>query len=86
MGAILAARAGFEERELVQVKRCRMRGESDEPNVGDVTVDLWVAIRQPSDSLAEKATSSGSPALAERATSLGSPALAERASSLDSQL
>jgi hypothetical protein len=57
MGATLAARAGFEKRELVRVKRCRMHDQSDELSVGDVgDVELWVAVR-PVD---ESATSSDS--------------------------
>ncbi|KAF2689293.1 hypothetical protein K458DRAFT_413590 [Lentithecium fluviatile CBS 122367] len=63
MGATLAARAGFEERELVRVKRLCMHNETgrkDEPNVGDV--ELWIAIRQPSSCPVsdESATSSDS--------------------------
>ncbi|KAJ4297709.1 hypothetical protein N0V90_005604 [Kalmusia sp. IMI 367209] len=48
-GAVIAARAGFEERELVRVKRtcvhdgCTLNGG---PKVADV--ELWVAIRRPS--------------------------------------
>jgi hypothetical protein len=59
MGAILAARAGFETRELVRVnRRRRMHDESDEPNAED-SFELCVAIRQPSSSAAsdESATS-----------------------------
>ncbi|OAG07110.1 uncharacterized protein CC84DRAFT_1204701 [Paraphaeosphaeria sporulosa] len=42
-GAIVAARAGFEERELVRVKQACVHKET---NVAEV--ELWVAIRRPS--------------------------------------
>lgn len=60
MGAALAARAGFEERELVRVKRGRVHGPTGEPNAGDV--ELWVAVRPPLGPSAsdESATSSSS--------------------------
>ncbi|KAF2447072.1 hypothetical protein P171DRAFT_384125 [Karstenula rhodostoma CBS 690.94] len=42
-GAIIAARAGFEERELVRVKRACARKETKAAEV-----ELWVAVRRPS--------------------------------------
>lgn len=61
MGANIAAKAGFEDRELVRVKRSRPHDEGthkDDPGVGDV--ELWFAIRPPTGSpiSGESATSS----------------------------
>jgi hypothetical protein len=61
MGATLAARAGFEERELVRVKRSHIQSESTQDDKTKVrAVELWVAIRRPT----------GSPISNESATSL----------------
>ncbi|KAF1977849.1 hypothetical protein BU23DRAFT_451407 [Bimuria novae-zelandiae CBS 107.79] len=62
-GAIIAARAGFEERELVRVPRaCGDSATSSVDGPKGVEMELWVAIRHPC----------GTPASRESATSLES--------------
>lgn len=63
MGAILAAKAGFEERETVKIRRLAAKNAPTAGAARDVgDVELWIAIRQPSRSLSDASTtSSGSP-------------------------
>ena len=62
-GAVIAARAGFEERELVRIERTCMRDQDAQTKENTAAeVELWVAIRRPSGSPAsgDSATSSDS--------------------------
>ncbi|KAH7116897.1 hypothetical protein B0J11DRAFT_103544 [Dendryphion nanum] len=63
MGAAVAAKAGFEERETVRIRRSEVPAVPVPPNdamVGDV--ELWIAIRPPSHSPSDSGTvSSESP-------------------------
>ncbi|KAF2190761.1 hypothetical protein K469DRAFT_392320 [Zopfia rhizophila CBS 207.26] len=63
MGATVAAKAGFEEQEIIRIKRPHYHQKSSEfgtlaqpdgPAFGDV--ELWVGIRQPSSSPSEGST------------------------------
>lgn len=64
MGATVAAKAGFEERETVKIKRLARKNTphaQDSPSAGDV--ELWIAIRQPARSISDTSTTcSDSPA------------------------
>jgi hypothetical protein len=57
MGATVAAKAGFEERETVKIKRLARKNAphaQDAPGIGDV--ELWIAIRQPARSNSDTST------------------------------
>lgn len=65
MGATLAAKAGFEEQEIVRIERCAAHTGQHLRNPTPINgIELWIAIRQPCQTPSDTSiTSSSSPDL-----------------------